>query len=147
VAHTATLTPLATNRAAHGVSFDPFSGDIITNSATEIDQVDPNTGAILSSLNFTGAEFDQAAEDGKGHLFVASNDGRLAFVDYDATAGKLIGGAGNFKSIQFLAANLERHSPIVRRGCADTAGAGFAGAPRIGSLRLRPLAASPQLSH
>jgi hypothetical protein len=41
VAHTATLTPLATNRAAHGVSFDPFSGDIITNSATEIDQVDP----------------------------------------------------------------------------------------------------------
>lgn len=115
-AHTATLTPLATNRAAHGVSFDPFSGDIITNSANEIDQIDPTTGAILSSLTFSGAEFDQTAADGKGHLFVASNDGRLAFVDYDATAGKLIGGSGNFTSIQFLAANLDDIAPLSAGG-------------------------------
>jgi PEP-CTERM motif len=115
--HTATLTQLGPNqgsRAAHGVSFDPFTGDIITNSATEIDQVDPTTGNILSSITFSGNQFDQAAEDGKGHLFVADNNGHLAFVDYDATG--LIGAGGNFTADPFLASTLDDIAPLSGSG-------------------------------
>jgi PEP-CTERM motif-containing protein len=114
ILHTATLTPLATNRAAHGLSFDPFTGDIITNSATEIDQDDPNTGAILSSVTFANTTFDQAAEDGKGHLFVASNNGQLAFIDYDATG--LIGNPANFTADPMLAASLDDIAPLSGSG-------------------------------
>ena len=117
--HTATLTPLLSGgQAAHGVSFDPFTGDIITNSATEIDQRDPTTGAIISSVTFAGTQFDQAAEDGHGHLFVASNNGQLAFIDYDATG--LIGAAGNFTSDPTLAANLDDIAPLSGAGGTPT---------------------------
>jgi len=125
--HTATLTPLVSGTAAaHGVSFDPFTGDIIANSATEIDQRDPTTGAILSSITFPGTQFDQAAEDGHGHLFVASNSGQLAFIDYDATG--LIGAAGNFSADPFLAGSLDDIAPLSGSGAPTT--------PEPGSLAL-----------
>ena len=84
VTHTATLTQLLSGVFAHGVSFDPFTKEIIMNSAGTIEQFDPVSGTIVSTLTGIG-NFDQAAEDGKGHLFVASNSGFLEFVDYDAT--------------------------------------------------------------
>ena len=109
VTHTATLTRLLSGVAAHGVSFDPFSGDIILNSANTVQQFDPISGTIISTLTGPG-NFDQAAEDGKGHLFIASNSGFLGFVDYDATG--LIGAAGNFAVFPFLAGSLDDIAPL-----------------------------------
>ena len=114
VAHTATLSaPLLTGVFAHGLSFDPFTNDIIFNSAGTISQFDPTTGTIVSSVTGSG-NFDQAAEDGKGHLFVASNNGSLEFVDYDATG--LIGAASNFKAEPFLKGSLDDIAPLSGLG-------------------------------
>ena len=108
--HTATLSaPLLTGVFAHGLSFDPFTNDIIMNSAGTIAQFDPISGTIVSSLTGSG-NFDQAAEDGHGHLFVASNGGGLDFFDYDAT--HLIGAAGNFKAEPFLMGSLDDIAPL-----------------------------------
>jgi hypothetical protein len=113
--HTATLTQLliGTTTFAHGLSFDPFTNDIILNSADTIQQFDPTSGTIVSSMTGPGP-FDQAAVDGNGHLFVASNNGFLEFVDYDATG--LIGGAGNFTASPFLASALDDIAPLSGAG-------------------------------
>jgi hypothetical protein len=112
--HTATLNaPLLTGVFAHGLSFDPFTNNIIMNSANTIAQFDPTSGTIVSTLIGTG-NFDQASEDGKGHLFVASNSGLLEFDDYDATG--LIGAASNFKAEPFLAGSLDDIAPLSGSG-------------------------------
>jgi hypothetical protein len=111
--HTAVLTKIGGGYFAHGISFDPFSGDLIVNSADVIQQLDAN-GTILSSITVPGEQFDQAAEDGHGHLFAASNFGDLEFVDYDATG--LIGAAGNFRSDHFIAFNLDDIAPLSGLG-------------------------------
>jgi hypothetical protein len=113
VTHTATLTQLLSGVFAHGVSFDPFTKDIIMNSAGTIEQFDPVSGTIVSTLTGIG-NFDQASEDGKGHLFVASNSGFLEFVDYDATG--LIGAAGNFTAEPFLIGALDDIAPLSGAG-------------------------------
>jgi len=110
--HTATLTRLQMGLAAHGLSFDPFTGDVIINSANLIQQLDA-AGNVLSAVTGPG-NFDQAAVDGKGHLFVASNSGFLQFVDYDATG--LIGASGNFKASPFLAGSLDDIAPLSGTG-------------------------------
>ena len=125
VTHTATLTQLLSGVFAHGVSFDPFTHDIIMNSAGTIQQYDPTTNTIVSSLTGVG-NFDQAAEDGKGHLFVASNSGLLEFVDYDTTG--LIGSAGNFTAEPFLKGSLDDIAPL--------SGAGSTATPEPSSLML-----------
>ena len=112
--HTATLNaPLLTSVFAHGLSFDPFTNDIIMNSGNTISQFSPTSGTIVSSITGPG-NFDQAAEDGHGHLFVASNSGFLEFVDYDATG--LIGAAGNFTAAPFLAGSLDDIAPLSGLG-------------------------------
>jgi hypothetical protein len=123
--HTATLTQLLSGVFAHGVSFDPFTNDIIMNSAGTIQQFDPSSGTIVSTLTGIG-NFDQAAEDGKGHLFAASNSGFLEFVDYDATG--LIGASGNFTAEPFLIGALDDIAPL--------SGAGSMGVPEPSSLML-----------
>jgi len=75
-------------------------------------------GTILSSITVPGEQFDQAAEDGHGHLFAASNFGDLEFVDYDATG--LIGAGGNFTSDQFIAFNLDDIAPLSGLGGTPT---------------------------
>jgi hypothetical protein len=117
VTHTATLTQLLSGVFAHGVSFDPFTKDIIMNSAGTLEQFDPVSGTIVSTLTGIGS-FDQAAEDGKGHLFVASNSGFLEFVDYDATG--LIGAAGNFTAEPFLIGSLDDIAPLSGAGSTPT---------------------------
>ena len=109
VTHTAVTTSLLTGVAAHGLAFDPFTNDIILNSANTIAQFHPASGTIVSSLTGPGS-FDQAAADGLGHLLVASNSGNLEFVDYDAT--HLIGAAGNFHASPFLATHLDDIAPL-----------------------------------
>jgi hypothetical protein len=115
--HTAVLTKIGGGYFAHGISFDPFTGDVIVNSATTIQQLDAN-GNILSSITVAGEQFDQAAEDGHGHLFAASNFGDLLFVDYDKSG--LIGAASNFTSDQFLAGGLDDIAPLSGLGGGGT---------------------------
>jgi hypothetical protein len=110
--HTAVLTRLASNIFAHGLTFDPFTNDLIVSSANTIQQLDA-TGTVRSTAIGTGP-FDQSAVDGKGHLFVASNSGNLEFIDYDASG--LIGAGGNFTSSPFLAANLDDIAPLAGVG-------------------------------
>jgi len=107
---TATLHTLLSGVAAHGVTFDPFTNDVIFSSGNQIDQFDPGAGSIVSSITDTtgGDEFDQSAADGKGHLFVASNNGNLVGVDYDATG--LIGTGTRAES--FLAGSLDDIAPL-----------------------------------
>lgn len=106
--HTASLTRLLTNVPAHGLTYDPFTTDIIFSSDTLIEQYRPGTG-VVSTINFGGSfQFDQSAVDGSGHLFAASNDGFLAFIDYDASG--LIG-TGTARS-QFLANFLDDVAPL-----------------------------------
>jgi hypothetical protein len=102
---------------AHGVSFDPFTHDIIMNSAGTIQQYDPVSNMIVSTLTGAG-NFDQAAEDGMGHLFVASNSGFLEFVDYDKTG--LIGDPSNFTAEPFLANTLDDIAPLSGAGSNPT---------------------------
>jgi hypothetical protein len=113
VLHTATLTPILTDVPAHGETFDPFTNDIIFSSGNVIDQFDPTTNTIVSTLSGFGA-FDQSAVDGHGHLFVASNSGFLQFDDYDAT--KLIGDPSNFTASPFLASALDDIAPLSGLG-------------------------------
>lgn len=112
VTHTATLTVLNNNLYAHGLTYDPFSGDVIVNSAGYVQQVD-GSGNVLSSLFFVGQQLDQAAADGQGHLFVASNFGNLVFVDYDASG--LIG-TPTATAVQFLNSNLDDIAPLSGAG-------------------------------
>ncbi len=111
--HTATLTRLNTGLFAHGLTFDPFTNDVIVNSAGSVQQLDA-AGNILSSFTAAGNTFDQGAADGKGHLFVASNNGNLLFIDYDATG--LIGAGSNFTNVQFLASALDDIAPLSGLG-------------------------------
>lgn len=125
--HTATLTPLLHGVAAHGLTFDPFTNDIIFSSGNEVEQFDPTSGTVIGTLTATG-QFDQSAVDGKGHLFVASNFGNLFFVDYDAT--KNISSA-TFSANPFLASNLDDIAPIAGIG-----GGGQGSVPEPSSILL-----------
>jgi hypothetical protein len=122
--HTATLTRLLSNVPAHGLTFDPFTGDIIFSSAGAIDQYVPG-GGLLSSVNFGSAfVFDQSAVDGHGHLFAASNNGQLGFIDYSATG---VISTGVITSI-FLANSLDDIAPL--------SGAGGGNAPEPATIAL-----------
>jgi hypothetical protein len=112
VTHTASLTRLQTGLFAHGLTYDPFSGDVIVSSGNTIQQLDA-AGGVLSTVTGIG-NFDQSSADGKGHLFVASNSGFLEFIDYDSTG--LIGSAGNFKAEPFLAGSLDDIAPLSGLG-------------------------------
>jgi len=113
VTHTATLTRLLTGVPAHGLTFDPFTGDIIFSSGNLIDQFDPTAGSVVSTYTASSGAFDQSSADGKGHLLVSSNDGNLWFLDYDAT-GKI--GTASFVGDQFLAGALDDIAPLSGSG-------------------------------
>jgi hypothetical protein len=113
---TATLHTLLTGVPAHGLTFDPFTNDIFINGGTTIQQFNPITGTIVATLTEAGQQFDQAAADGQGHLFVASNNGNLYGIDYDNAAGHLINGAGATVAFAFLAANLDDIAPLSGTG-------------------------------
>jgi hypothetical protein len=92
--------------AAHGLAYDPFTGDFILVGSNFITQVSP-TGAVLSTRQFPNlaASFDQDAVDGLGHVFVADNSGELLFIDYSQTG--LVGSLSNFTTTRFLADSLD----------------------------------------
>jgi len=96
---------------AHGISYDPFSKDLIINSGNFIQQIN-TAGTVLGTLTGPG-NFDQAAENGKGLLFVASNSGYLEFADYAATGNIQ---TATFTTAPFLAGSLDDIAPLSGQG-------------------------------
>jgi hypothetical protein len=121
VANTAVTTALFTGvDAAHGGTYDPFTGHVLIFGDGHIRQYNPGTGLFVSDLNVAavfpllGIQLDQGTVDGLGHAYVASNSGHLVFVDYSTTG--LVGAATNFRAAPFLAANLDDVAPLVGPG-------------------------------
>ena len=107
--------------AAHAITFDSFSGDLFLFGGDEIVQIAPESPrAIKSSKRFalTG-HFDQGTTDGRGHLFVAHNTGRVVFVDY--AASRRIADEGNVIAIAFLDCNLDDLAPMSGPGARPEA--------------------------
>ncbi len=136
------LTTFTTTRflsgvaAAHGMSFDPFTGDLMLFGDSHISQVDTTTMTIVSDRIFAGMVFDQGAVDGTGHAFVASNTGDMLFVDYKNTGQ--IGSLSNFSSLQFLEANLDDIAPLSGPGAAVPVPAAiWGGLALLGGLGIR----------
>jgi hypothetical protein len=100
--------------AAHGMVYDPFTGNLILMGDEQIAQYDPTTNSFLSFFNLSGGTFDQGTVDGQGHLFAARNDGNLVFLDYSTTG--FVGNANNFWSSQFLNSFLDDVAPLVGPG-------------------------------
>ena len=103
--------------AAHGMVFDPFSGDLILFGANHITQLDPHNLNVVSDLVITeSVVLDQGTVDGHGYVFVASNAGQIVFVDYSGT--KKIGASSNKVSVQFVASSLDDVAPLSGVGSA-----------------------------
>ncbi len=140
---TVTLTPFAGdigNMAAHGLTYDPFTHDIIANAGNEIMQIDPASGAVVSTLTVSGMQYDQAAVDGAGHIFIASNTGSLTFLDYSAT-GKI--GTASYSTSNTLIGALDDIAPLSGQGSStpipvpDSLALLAAGLLGVGILRRR----------
>jgi hypothetical protein len=125
---TATLTRLLSGVPSHGLTFDPFTNDIIMSSGNLVEQFDPTVGAngavVSTFMGPGGDQYDQSAADGKGHLFVASNNGNLVGLDYDASALINTGTHGE----SFLRSSLDDIAPL--------SGSGAPGVPEPASLAL-----------
>jgi hypothetical protein len=70
--------------AAHDITFDTYTGDLLLAGDGHVTQIDPtNPSVTVSDLDLSGRGFvfDHVIDDGQGHVFAASNDGRLLFVD------------------------------------------------------------------
>lgn len=115
--------------AAHGMVYDPFSGDLILGGGNQITQIDPATNAILGSATFSRNVFDQGAVDGNGHIFWASNRGQMFFMDYSTTHD--VGNANNFFSDNFYQSNLDDVAPLIGAG-----GTGTTAVPEPGTMAL-----------
>jgi hypothetical protein len=123
-----TTTALITGLpAAHGIIYDPFTGDFILVGSNEVAQYDPTQGKIVSSAFFSGT-LDQGSVDGKGHLFVASNDGTLLFLDYSKSG---LVGSPSFFTQPFVIGSMDDVAPLVGLG-----GGGQPAVPEPGSLTL-----------
>lgn len=104
--------------AAHGMVYDPYSGDLILGGGDQITQIDPGTASIISSATFVGNILDQGAVDGSGHIFWASNNGQFLFMDYSTTG--LVGSTNNFVSDSFYQGSLDDVAPLIGAGGTGT---------------------------
>lgn len=110
-----TTRKLTNVAAAHGMAYDPFSGDLILGGNDMIAQIDPsNPTAILHSITFAGNIFDQGAVDGQGHIYWADNNGRMFFMDYSTTTD--VSDGNNFVSDAFFKGNLDDIAPLIGAG-------------------------------
>lgn len=130
--HTYTTQQLYSGMAGfHGMTYDPFTGDLFTFGANTIRQIDPGTGSIVSTLNLSfSAGFDQGTVDGLGHLFIADNDGHLLFIDYSQTG---LVSTFSYGTAPFLADSLDDVAPIAGPGGSPT------GTPEPASITLLSL--------
>jgi len=113
---TGATTRLQSNvAAAHGMVYDPFSGDLILGGDSTISQIDPtNPTVILHSRSFAGNTFDQGAVDGQGHIYWAANTGQMFFMDYSTTSD--VSDANNFVSDVFFKNFLDDIAPLIGAG-------------------------------
>ena len=101
--------------AAHGIMYDPFTNSFLTDGGDEVLQLPAgNPGKVVSELTVPGTRLDQGTVDGHGRVFLASNDGRMVFVDYAAT--RRVGELSNREVIRPLVANLDDVAPLVGPG-------------------------------
>ncbi|MDA8094119.1 MAG: PEP-CTERM sorting domain-containing protein [Betaproteobacteria bacterium] len=112
---TGLVTPIFTNvQYAHGMVYDPFTGDLIISGGNELAQINPTTDAVVSTGLFGTDVLDQGAVDGNGNLYWADNNGNLLYVNYSTT--KLIGSPSNFVSNNFYMSQLDDFAPLVGAG-------------------------------
>lgn len=115
---------------AHAIVHDPFSNTMLLFGDQHITQLSLPSLAIMSELDFSvshpGLILDQGAVDGKGHIFVADNNGSLVFVDYFNTKA-LPPASGQYKvefaaftSVQFLDTDLDDVAPLASPGGPET---------------------------
>jgi hypothetical protein len=106
---------IADLRGAHGMTFDPSTGDLLLFGNTDVVQIDPaNPRVVAASRSFPGLQLDQGTVDGKGHLFAASNTGQLLFVDYSVTHH--IDDARDIVAKAFVDPNLDDLAPLTGPG-------------------------------
>lgn len=112
---TGVTTALLTNVPyAHGMVYDPFTGDLILAGGDTIAQVS-TSGTVLSTLALnSGQELDQGAVTGNGQLYWADNTGNLVFIDYANTG--FIGASTDFVSNNFFISSLDDIAPLVGSG-------------------------------
>lgn len=128
---TINLSTLTTTRhiaslpAAHGITYDPFTGDLMVSGNSHITQIDPKTFNVVSDLDLSSmgvSMLDQVYVDGHGHLFAGDNGqvsfitgtgtkGKLVFIDYSG-GNHLIGAASDFVAANSLALALDDIAPI-----------------------------------
>lgn len=110
-----TTRTMASVDAAHGMSFDAYTGKLVLFGSSHISQIAlSDLTTLYSDFVSVGENFDQGSVDGKGHIFAASNFGNLLFMDYGAS-GK-VGDVTNFSAKTFLAAALDDIAPLSGAG-------------------------------
>lgn len=106
---------------AHGMVFDPWSGDLILTgtasvngqNVSQIAQLNPAASGPLAPVSVRTVDlgngyydtFDLPWVDGQGHLFAAANDGKMVFLDY-AASGQ-VGAASDYATTVTVASNLD----------------------------------------
>ncbi len=106
--------------AAHGMFFDPYTGSLMLMGSNHVTQISVGaTPTIVSDWTAPIDPLDQGTTDGKGHLFVACNCGRMLFVDYSAS--RKIADPGNFRATVQLVDNLDDIAPLVGPGSESAA--------------------------
>jgi hypothetical protein len=101
--------------AAHGMTHDPRTGDLILFGDGHITQIDPNNPTVIKSdLAIGGVNLDQGTVDGEGHVYVADNGGNLVFLDMRQSG--LVNSPLNTLVVRFLASNLDDFAPKVGPG-------------------------------
>lgn len=100
--------------AAHGGTFDPFTGDVIIFGDGHITQIDPNTLTVVSDFSASVCCFDQGTVDGFGHLFVGGT-GPVFFLDYSTS--RHVGDPTNFTtSISCGCSDADDIAPLIFPG-------------------------------
>ena len=90
---TGTKTHLLSNVPAHGMTYDPYTGDLMLFGGNQIAQYSPSTGTIVSTLKVSNLAsprtsnpyftvFDQGWVNGRGQMFAAANSGQLVYINY-----------------------------------------------------------------
>jgi outer membrane protein OmpA-like peptidoglycan-associated protein len=106
--------------AAHGMVFDPLTRSLMLMGTNHVTQISVGaTPTIVSDWKAPIDPLDQGATDGKGHLFVACNCGRMLFIDYSAS--RKIADHGNFTATVQLVEELDDIAPIVGPGAESAA--------------------------